>query len=101
MTYSRSCGVGTADCGATSCWCVSVDADTEIAPQEPVQRFDLSHECATCGSSAASCDQSPNGCCSSCSATGGCTHQPIADFGNDFPCCATPVQRAHNHSRED
>lgn len=60
----------------------------DYGPEGGAQRFDLSHDCATCGSSSIACDQYPSGCCSACSATGGCTHD-------------NPLHTAHNLSRED
>lgn len=72
MSYSRGCGVQTAECGATSCRCVSVDADAEIGPEEPAHRIVIG--CTKCGGAHAGpchCDRNDNA-----------------------------LQRAHNHSRE-
>ena len=39
MTYSRSCGVSLAACGANECLCVPVDGEPVNGPQEAAHAF--------------------------------------------------------------
>lgn len=45
--------------------------------------FDLTADCAQCGVSAVTCEDTDAGCCDACRATGGCTHQPRSRDGGD------------------
>lgn len=94
MSYSRPCGVSVADCGATECRCVSVDPGDEIGLQNAAYAIRCNF-----------CHAEPGSYCRR-HRFGEPLAEPhpsrvIAAESLDFPCCATPVQRAHNHSRED
>lgn len=81
MSYSRSCGVSLAACGAIECRCVSVDPDALVGPENGVQRF--------------ACDHC-NDLCDYCGEIDGVC-------GRDFDCCTpdNPLQTAYDTTRSD